>query len=288
MRIARFLAKGATVRVRATLTAATPENALARNVVAEVRGRERPDEVVILGAHLDSWDLGRGALDDGCNVALVLDVARQAAALARYGHRPRRTLRFALYTGEEQGLFGSWQQVRRQREVLDRVKAQVIVDVGSGRITGFSLGGRADLRAAAEEALAPARALGPFTHTVEAFLGTDNFDYLLEGVPTLVANQEGVPYLPDYHADSDTFDKVDARELKYNAAVTGVLVWGLADRAQPPAPRQTRGEVEKLVQATGLAHQMKTFGLWDAFAKGERGRRLSAPVSAPATAPGRR
>jgi Zn-dependent M28 family amino/carboxypeptidase len=240
--------------------------------VAELRGREKPEEVVILGAHLDSWDLGRGALDNGCNAALVIDVARQAAAIAREGARPRRTLRFVLYTGEEAGLWGSFAEVRQQRAELDRLKAQIVFDVGSGKTTGFSLGGRADMRPAVEAALAPASARGPFALTTDAFIGTDNYDYLVEGVPTLVANQDGQPYLPDYHAESDTFDKVDAEQLKANAALAAVVTWGLADLATNPAPRQTRAEVEALVQATGLVDQMKLFGLWEPFVRGSRGR----------------
>ena len=272
LRLARLAEAGQTVRVRLVLDGRAGARTPARNVVAEVRGREKPDEVVILGAHLDSWDLGRGALDNGCNAALVIDVARQAAALARAGARPRRTMRFVLYTGEEAGLWGSFAEVRRHRAELDRVKAQVIFDMGSGRTTGFSLGGRADLQPAVEAALAPARGRGPFTHTTDAFVGTDNYDYLIEGVPTLVATQDGPPYLPDYHAESDTFDKVDQEQLKANAALAAVVTWGLADLPTAPAPRQSRAEVEALVRATGIDAQMKVFGLWDAFVRGERGR----------------
>ena len=185
--------------------------------------------------------------------------------------RPRRTLRFVLYSGEEAGLFGSFGEVRAHRSELDRVKAQVIYDEGTGRTSGFSLGGRADLAPAVEEALAAAGALGPFVQTTDAFVGTDNYDYLVEGVPNLVANQAGAPYLPDYHAESDTYDKADLRELKANAAIAGVLVWGLADRAAIP-PRQSRAAVLALLKATGLDEQMKTFGLWESFEKGARGR----------------
>jgi hypothetical protein len=272
LRLARLAAAGETVRVRLLAGGRSDAGTPARNVVAEVKGREKPDEVVILGAHLDSWDLGRGALDNGCNAALVIDVARQAAALAHEGVRPRRTLRFVLYTGEEAGLWGSFAEVRQHRGELDRVKAQVIFDIGSGRTTGFSLGGRADLQPAVDAALAPASARGPFTQTTDAFIGTDNYDYLVEGVPTLVANQDGRPYLPDYHAESDTFDKVDQEQLKANTAVAAALTWGLAELPAAPAPRQSRAEVEALVRATGLVEQMKLFGLWEPFVRGERGR----------------
>jgi len=269
LRIARVLRSGHPAKVRLRLAGRYLPSVPARNVVAEIRGRETPEELVILGAHLDSWELGRGALDNGCNVALVIDVARQIAALKL---RARRTLRFVLYTGEEAGTWGSLGDVRNHRSRLDDVKAQIVFDIGSGRTTGFSLGGRADLKAAVDAALAPAAALGPFTHTLDAFVGTDNYDYLLEGVPTLVANQEGAPYLPDYHAESDTFDKVDLREMKANTAIAAVLMYGLANSATPPASRQSRAEIETLLTKTGLEQEMRAFDLWNEFLSGERGR----------------
>lgn len=272
LRIARLRAAGQRVRVRVTTAADVTTNAPLRNVVAEVRGREKPDEIVIVGAHLDAWDLGRGALDNGCNVALVIDAARHLAALARRGERPRRTVRFMLYTGEEASMWGSWADVRARRAELDKVRAVIVFDEGSGRTTGFSLGGRADLEPAVDAALAPLAGLGPFAQTLDAFIGTDNYDYLVEGVPTLVANQEGAPYLPDYHAESDTFDKVDLRELRANIAIATATAWALADRAEAPAPRQSRAEVEALVKATGLEQQMRAFGLWPPFSTGARGR----------------
>jgi carboxypeptidase Q len=283
LRLARLLAAGKEARVKATVVADMPENASARNVVAELRGATAPGELVILGAHLDSWDLGRGALDNGCNVAMVIDVARQMAALAKAGIRPKRTIRFSLYTGEEAGLFGSLAEVRAHREELGRVKAQIIFDEGTGRTSGFSLGGREDLRAAVDAALGPASSLGPFVQTADAFVGTDNYDYLVEGTPNLVANQDGPPYLPDYHAESDTFDKVDARELKLNESIAAVVTWGLADSDRLPG-RQSRAEVEALVHATGLDEQMKTFGYWDDFEAGRRGRapEPAAPEETPA------
>jgi carboxypeptidase Q len=272
LRVARLVAAGQHVRVRLTVAADTPARAPSRNVVAELRGRDKPDEIVIVGAHLDSWDLGRGALDNGCNVALVIAAARELAARAKRGERPRRTIRFMLYTGEEAALWGSFADVRAHRAELDRVRAHIVFDEGTGRTSGFSLGGRADLKPAVEAALAPLAALGPFTHTVDAFVGTDNYDYLVEGVPTLVANQEGAPYLPDYHAESDTFDKVDLRELRANVAIAATVAFALADRAEPAAPRQSRAEVEALLKATALDQQMQLFGLWDAFQSGARGR----------------
>jgi Iap family predicted aminopeptidase len=265
-RLARLAAKGE-VKVSLRVDSKTGPAYESHNVVAEIRGRERPKEVVLLGAHLDSWDLGTGANDNGVNVALVIDVARGLKAL---GLTPRRTLRFVLFNDEEQGMWGSEGYVRRHASELDDHAAAVIFDVGSGRTSGFYLNGRDDLRLPVDAALLAAQGLEAGSHTLEAVDGTDNFDFLLAGVPNLVANQDWDPYLPDYHAESDTFDKVNAREARANAAIASALVFGLAD-APERSPRQTRAEVEKLLQDAKLVDQMKAFGQWEDWTTGKRG-----------------
>ncbi len=269
LRLVRLLKEGRDPRIRLDLVSNAREGYQARNVIAEIPGREKPREVVLLGVHLDSWALGTGAQDNGCNVAMVIDVARAIAGLDR---PPRRTIRFVLFTGEEQGLWGSLGYVRSHREELDRHVAAVIVDLGSGKIDGFSLGGRADLTEAVRETLDQLEELGPLSLTTDAFVGTDNFDFLLEGVPNLVANQEPALYLPDYHASSDTFDKVDLEALKQNAAVVAGLVYGIADRPEPLGPRQTRPQVSELLSETGVDKQLRVFGIWNDWQSGRRGR----------------
>jgi len=269
LRMARYLAAGQAVRARLTMPNRAEGMTVEENVVAEIRGREKHDEVVILGAHLDSWDLGTGALDNGCNSALVVDVAR---ALRAAGRAPRRTVRFILFSGEEQGLIGSWAYAQAHRRELDNVVAVVIYDLGTGRARGYSLGGRADIETGVREILRPLDSWDVNRHTTDAFVGTDNFDFLLEGVPNLVANQDVANYLVNYHASSDTFDKVELREVKLNAALAAATVWGLAERPARIGRRQTRVEVEKLLQQTGVDQQMKTFGLWPEWERGARGR----------------
>ncbi|HEY2807445.1 MAG TPA: M28 family peptidase [Steroidobacteraceae bacterium] len=271
LRISRLLARGKTVRLRIVTTPHILKQPMTANVVGEIPGSIKPQQIVVLGAHLDSWDLGQGALDNGCNVALVIDAARQIAALA-HAHPPRRTLRFVLFTGEEAGFLGSFAHVQQHRAELDRTVAMVTIDLGTGRTTGFSTGGRTDVMDALAAALSPVESLGPFTHTTEASLGTDNFDFLVEGIPNFVAIQDEAPYVPNYHAASDTFDKVDVRELKDNTAIAAVLVWELANAPTAPAPRQTRAQVEQVVQETGLDKEMKMYGIWDDFVSGKRGR----------------
>jgi carboxypeptidase Q len=239
------------------------------NVIGEIRGYEKPDEIVVLAAHLDSWELGTGALDNGCNAALVIEAAR---AIKASGLLPRRTIRFILYGGEEQGMIGSYGYVRAHRAELDKYRGVIVFDSGVGRVTGFSLGGRADIDAGVDEILKAFAGWGVNHNTADAQTGTDHFDFMLEGVPTLVANQEISNYLFNYHAASDTFDKVDIRELKLNTVLAAVTAWGIADRLEPLGKRLNRAEMGTLLKQTGLDEELKTQGYWDGWQSGTRGR----------------
>ena len=239
------------------------------NVVAEIKGSEKPDEFVVLGAHLDSWELGTGALDNGCNAALVIDSLR---AIKASGAKPRRSIRFILFAGEEQGMVGSHAYANTHRKELDKAAGVVIFDSGIGHVSGFSLGGRKDLVEATTPLVAPLKGLGATTLTTDAEWGTDNFDFLLEGVPTFVANQEEDNYLINYHASSDTFDKVDIERLKKHVADAATLTLALAETPEPIGHRLNRTEIEQTMKETHLDDQLKTFGIWKEWEDGKRGR----------------
>jgi hypothetical protein len=258
------------VRARLTMPNKTGGPVDQLNVVGEIRGYEKPEEIVVLGAHLDSWDLGTGALDNGCNAALVIEAAR---AIKASGLLPRRTIRFILFGGAEQGLLGSWAYVQAHRAEMDNYRAAVVFDSGTGRVTGYSLGGRRDIEPAVREILRPFDGWDVDNHTYDAEAGADNLDFLLEGVPTLVANQEVANYLQNYHAASDTFDKVDMRELKLNTVLAAVTAWGIADRVEPIGKRYSRPEMESLLKETQLDEELKSFGVWSAWQSGARGRK---------------
>lgn len=270
LRLGRLLEGGARVRITLDIRNATGGPWQARNVVAEIRGSEKPDEIVLLGAHLDAWDLGTGALDNGVNCALVVDVARAIAA----GPRPKRTIRFALFTSEETGLLGSFGYARSHRAELDRHVAVLIHDIGDGKLTGYFTNGRPELDARVKALLAPVAERGADGANDEAILGTDNFDFLLEGVPNLVANQETERYLADYHAESDTFDKVDLALARQNAAVAAVAVTAIANAPERLGPRQSRAEILRILEDPkwSLEVQMKLYGIWDQWESGARGR----------------
>ncbi len=268
-RALRLLREGARLSLTARIDADAGGPYESYNVIGEIHGGDLADEIVVIGAHLDSWGLGTGALDDGCNVAAVIDIARQ---MTRLRIAPRRTIRFALFNGEEQGMVGSWGYTVTHAGELDRHVMASSYDIGSGRITGFFTNGRPGLLPLVGRALAPVEGLGPFEQIDAPIVGTDNFDFMLEGVPNLVANQAAANYGPNYHARSDTFDKVDQRQLRLNAAIAAAVTLGFANMDER-LPRHTRAEIEDLMRTSDLDDQMKSMGVWSDWDRGRRGRR---------------
>jgi len=267
-RTLRLLRGGASLDLEAKLDIDADYAYPATNVIAEIHGSERPDEIVLMGAHLDSHDLGTGALDNGANVAMLIDIARQ---ITRLGLKPRRTIRFALWNGEEQGLVGSWKYTEQHEAELGNHVVATSFDIGTGRITGFFTGGRAGLIPEMDAHLSPVAGLGPFTQINAALVGTDNFDFMIEGVPNLIAAQRDANYASNYHAESDTFDKVDQRQLKLNSAIAAAVTWGFAN-STTSLPRLGHAEIAELIEQHDIEQSMRDFGAWDGWAAGERGR----------------
>ena len=268
-RIARLLKTGRPVQMGVAMSNKLGGPVKTANVVAELRGTEVPEEYVVLGAHLDSWELGTGALDNGCDAALVIESLH---ALKAAGWKPRRSIRFVLFNGEEEGMLGSEAYVKAHKAEMDNVVAAVIFDTGSGKFTGYSLGGRKDVQEQVSDITVAFDRWGAMTNTTDAFVGTDNLDFLLEGVPTLVANQEPANYLINYHATSDTFDKVDFAELRKNLLVATYTVARLSEAQEHLGVRQSRSEIDQLLVDTKLDEQLKMFGYWNDWLDGKRGR----------------
>lgn len=267
-RALRLLRNGNALKMAASLDVDTGYAYASRNVIAEIPGRVRPNEIIVMGAHLDSHDLGTGALDNGSNAVMMIDLARQ---ITRLGLRPERTIRFALWNGEEQGLVGSWKYTEQHEHELDDHVMAASFDIGTGKITGFFTGGRGGLVAMVDRYLEPVAHLGPFEQANIPLVGTDNFDFMIEGVPNLIAAQQDANYASNYHAASDTFDKVDQAQLKSNAAVAAALLWGFANDSAR-LPRQTPEEVSALVENAELEQPMRNFGVWGYWESGDRGR----------------
>jgi carboxypeptidase Q len=268
-RIARLLASAHPVWADISIPNAIGSAIKTWNVVAEMRGSERPGEFVVLGAHLDSWELGTGALDNGCNAALVVDALR---AIKASGLQPKRSIRFVLFSGEEEGLIGSRAYAKAHRNELDKAAGVVIFDSGSGRTTAFSTGGRKDVIAAATALLAPLEQFGLAKPVPTAESGTDHFDFMLEGVPSFVADQEEANYMENYHATTDTFDKVDFVQLKKNVAEATLFTFALANSENRVGPRLNRAQIEQTLRESHLDQELKNMGVWDEWANGKRGR----------------
>src|SRR3954452_3825307 len=216
----------------------TPAAGVAFNVVADLPARERSDELVIVGAHLDAWDFGPGAQDNGTGVAMVLEAARAIAALHA---APRRTIRFALWSGEEQGQVGSTAYVRAHGPLLDRVVANLNTDAGTGRVIGWTAPGRDEViravRPLTEIALNGLRA-ATFDDSLRYAFQSDGAPFILAGIPTLDLNADDTNYEEIHHKAADTMDRVDAHNLAIGAAVVAATAYAIADAPRPIAGRR--------------------------------------------------
>jgi carboxypeptidase Q len=268
-RIGRLLASGHPVWADLSISNQIGGPITTANVIAEIKGSEKPDEFVILGAHLDSWDLGTGALDNGCNAALVVDALR---AIKASGLKPRRSIRFILFSGEEEGLLGSRAYSRAHRPELDKAAGVVVWDSGIGKTTGFADGGRKDVIETAKRLIAPLKQFGLTEVKTDMEWGTDHFDFMLEGVPTFVADQEEANYMENYHAVSDTYDKVDFTLLKKHVAEAAEFSFALANLPERIGPRFTRAQIDQSLRETHSDEMLKANGLWDAWESGHLGR----------------
>ena len=268
-RISRLLASGHPVWANLSIPNQIGGPIQTANVIAEIKGSEKPGEFVILGAHLDSWELGTGALDNGCNAALVVDALR---AIKASGLQPRRSIRFILFSGEEEGLLGSRAYSIAHRPELDEAAGVIIWDAGTGKTTGFADGGRNDVLNTGKRLIAPLQQFGLTELKTDIEWGTDHFDFMLEGVPTFVADQEEANYLENYHAVSDTYDKVDFTQLKKHVAEAAEFSFALANLPEKIGPRFTRAQIEQSIRETNSVEMFKAFGLWDAWESGHLGR----------------
>jgi len=250
----RLLASGP---VRVTLDVANTIDASPaqeRNVVADIRGTT-PGEVVLVGAHFDSWDLGQGAQDDGVGVAAILEAARILKSL---GIKPRRTIRFAFFSGEEQALLGSRAYIETHRNELDGLRAVVIMDSGAQTPRGFKIHGRSDIEAAARTVLAPLSSLGASGVSLEASFDMDHGPFLAAGFPVFTLWVGEGEYDTHHHAVSDTFDKVDPRMLALDTAVVAVTAYRLADAPEAPGRRLSATEATQLLEKLGLESLRRT------------------------------
>ena len=250
---ARFRESGLAVRLEPWEWPSRPAGAaIPRNVVAEVPGRDRPGEIVLLAAHLDTVALSPGANDDAVNVALVLGVARAIRAAGP----ARRSLRFVLFTGEEEKLLGSQAYVKAHASELSSHVLAVVYDLGSARTLGFYLNGRrGELRDLFKRALSARAAWRSLFGLYTLWTGADSFSFVEAGVPALTAYQDLEPYRAVYHSERDTVETVDFAASRANAALAAALVNGVANDPEPALGRMAPGEIAALLARFGIGEK---------------------------------
>lgn len=235
MRLAR---QGVPVRIEADIRNSFTRNSLQSfNTVAEIRGAEKPDEVVLLGAHLDSWDLATGGTDNGAGAIAVLEAAR---ILQASGVRPTRTIRFVLFSGEEEGLLGSQAYAAAHANEANHVQAVLVLDNGTGRITGMTLQGREDLRGMWTAMFAPIASLGAPALAVSSGnkTGTDHLSFLQDRIPSFNYDQATRGYNWTHHSQIDDYDNTVPSDVAQAATIMAVNAWQLAnlDQLLPRGP----------------------------------------------------
>jgi carboxypeptidase Q len=195
------------------------------NTVGEIRGNEKPDEMIICGAHLDSWDLAQGAVDNGTGSMVVLETAR---ILKRMGLKPKRTIRFVLFSGEEQGLHGSTAYVSAHSSEMPKTSAVFIHDIGTGKVTGFGLHGNGQVQPVFDKELGVLKELGVTRYSTFLMGGTDHAPFHDKGVPGFWFMQDHADYDLMHHTQTDTFDKAIKEELIQGATVMAISAYNVA------------------------------------------------------------
>ena len=249
MMLSRFYAAKIPIRVTLTMGAHMEPDADSFDVMGEIPGREHPEEVVVLGGHLDSWDVGRGAQDDGSGIIASLQAV---AIIKKLGLRPRRTIRVVFWVNEENGARGGQAYRAWIGNALANHVAAIEMDGGAERPLGFGYGaggGRAviglpptsagqfaaDQSAAEKGSVATLRQIGKLLERIGASEitpgggGSDIGPITREGVPSLAPRTTGEHYFDWHHSEADTLDKVDLEDFRKNIAALAVMSYALAD-----------------------------------------------------------
>jgi carboxypeptidase Q len=256
----RLIARGITPRLRLTVqntfTNGPVETA---NVVGEIRGREHPEQILVVGAHLDSWDLSEGTTDNGSGVATVLGAAE---AIARSGERPRRTIRFVLFTGEEEGLDGSFAYVKQHEAEMPNHLGDLVLDAGQGPVKGFMLGGRDDL-VPAFQPFADAQAdIHPVQVNDKVESGPDTLPFSMEGLPGINMDQDTTDYKYTHHSQADALDAQKPEVLTQNAMLMALAAFWIADRPERFASPWPVEKTARMLRQQHEYEELKAFGLW--------------------------
>jgi len=265
----RYIGRGLTPRVhfnvQNTFSSGPVESA---NVVGEIRGRENPEQVLVVGGHLDSWDLSEGTTDNGMGSSCALGAAD---AILRSGMKPRRTIRFVLFTGEEQGLDGSFAYVKQHQAELANHLGSLILDNGQGPVKAFQLGGRDDLVDIFKPFAAALADIRDVNVDDKVEDGTDTLPFSVAGLPGINMNQESPEYKYTHHSAADALEAVKPDVLAQDATLMALAAYWIADRPERFASPWPAEKTVKMLVGQHQDAMLKAFGLWPkAFADIEK------------------
>jgi carboxypeptidase Q len=271
----RFLDQGKTVRMKIDVqNKATSGPVDSANVVGEIRGSEHPEQVIVVGGHLDSWDLAAGTTDDGCGVATTLGAAK---AIKLSGFKPKRTIRFVLFTGEEQGLLGSLAYTKMHKDELPNHVAALVLDNGQGPVVKLNMGGRDDLIPAMKKFTESVKAFGEVGVDDGVVFGTDAGPFVMVGLPGINMDQDSPEYKYTHHSAVDTFDKVKPDLLIRDATMMALTAFWMADRPERLASPWPPEKTAKMLTDKHNDVFLKALGLWPF---GDLGKEPAAPAGA--------
>jgi len=233
----------------------TSKYIVARNVIATLEGSELPDEVIIIGGHLDSWDLASGAIDNGIGTFSIIDIARTFITL---GLNPKRTIQFVMFMGEEQGLFGSsyMENSMAQDGTIDGLKYMINLDM-AGNTSGYNTFGR-------DEIVSMIDSIGDIIATIDTsfennnsnhpWLHSDHQPFLLSGIPIIGHNGNlGAKVYKYYHSNGDHFSLVNKAHMLRCVKITAMMLYALADANTIPSKRWNDDAIKDFL----IHHKMK-------------------------------
>ena len=256
----RYVASGITPRMRFNVQNAFTNGPVeSANVVGEIRGRENPEQVLVVGAHLDSWDLSEGTTDNGTGSASVLAAAE---AIVRSGMKPRRTIRFVLFTGEEQGLDGSIAYIKQHQSELANHLGDVVLDNGQGPVKEFQLGGRDDLVTSFEPFAKSLANIRDIKVTDKVENGTDTLPFSIAGLPGINLDQDSPDYKYTHHSAADSLEAVQPDVLAQNATLMALTAYWIADRPERFASPWPAARTAKMLVEQHQDGFLKAFKLW--------------------------
>jgi len=218
----RIFDMGKDVEIKLRLNTSDLGEQISGNTIAEIRGSEKPDEIILIGAHLDSWDMGTGAIDDGAGVGIVIGAAK---VLMESGLKPKRTIRVVLYGSEEIGIVGAFAYAEAHADELDKHILATESDFGAGKIYAIQAGKSAANKAAVAAMAPEFKYLGILPKDGDTTGGPDIGPLSNAGVPTVRLNQDGTDYFDLHHTPDDTFDKIDPKAMQQNVAAFATLIW---------------------------------------------------------------